>query len=101
MSVTYIPVALQVSPLTGAAGLGSRAFIFVNGWLLGQYDNVLGPQHQFYLPAGILDQDGINTIAIAEWGLGPTGGGLGEMSLVALGEQAGGVPVAKVTAPGH
>ena len=36
---------------------------------MGQYDNKLGPQHQFYVPAGILNQDGNNTLAIAVWGL--------------------------------
>ncbi|MBV9804241.1 MAG: beta-galactosidase, partial [Solirubrobacterales bacterium] len=98
---SYVPIAVALDSLPGGQTANSRAFIFVNGWLIGQYDNLLGPQHQFYVPAGILDEQGANTIAIAEWGLEPTGGGLGRVRLVALGDQAGGVPVAPVAAPGY
>ncbi len=97
---SYIPVAVQVNSSPSGSAANSRAFIFLNGWLVGQYDNLLGPQHQFYVPAGILNQDGNNTIAIAEWGLDPGSGGLGQVSLVALGDQAGGVPVQLVQSPG-
>ncbi|KAI8137253.1 glycoside hydrolase superfamily [Fennellomyces sp. T-0311] len=42
-----------------------RAIIFVNGWNLGRYANDLGPQTQYYLPKGILNTNGGNTLAIA------------------------------------
>jgi beta-galactosidase GanA len=95
----YSPVAVQLDSLPNASNANSRAFIFINGWLIGQYDNQLGPQHQFYVPAGILNDQGSNTIAIAEWALSPSGGGLGAVKLVSLGNQAGGVPVSLVNSP--
>ncbi len=102
-----VPIAVQIGgPGAGGVGYGAtgadeRAYIYVNGWLMGQYDNVLGPQHRFYVPAGILDEQGSNTLAIAVWGLDGSGGGLPRVSLVAEGDQAGGVPVAPVDSPGY
>ncbi len=96
---SYSPVAVQLDSLPNASNANSRAFIFLNGWLLGQYDNQQGPQHQFYLPAGILNDRGVNTLAIAEWALSPSGGGLGTVRLVSVGNQAGGVPIAPVSSP--
>ncbi len=100
---SYVPVAVQIGgpgPGPGTSGADYRAFIFVNGWLMGQYDNKLGPQHRFYVPAGILDEHGANTLAIAAWGLDPTGGGLDRVKLVAEGNQSGGVPIQTVYSPG-
>jgi len=98
-----VPVAVQIGgpgPGPGSSGADYRAFIYVNGWLMGQYDNTLGPQHRFYIPAGILNQDGANTLAIAAWGLDQAGGGLDRVRLVAEGDQSGGVPVQTVYSPG-
>ncbi len=100
---SYVPVAVQIDgpvPGAGTTTANYRAFIFVNGWLMGQYDNKLGPQHQFYIPAGILNQDGNNTLAIAVWGLDQSAG-LDQVKLVALGDQSGGVPVQNVNSPAY
>ena len=100
---SYVPVAVQIGGPgsgPGTSGADYRAFIFVNGWLMGQYDNKLGPQHRFYVPAGILDEHGANTLAIATWGLDPTGGGLDRVKLAAEGNQSGGVPIQTVYSPG-
>ena len=53
------------------------------------------------MPAGILNDHGPNTLAIAVWGLDGASGGLPQVSLVAAGNQAGGVPVAPVVSPGY
>jgi beta-galactosidase GanA len=99
---SYVPVAVQIgAPGPGAGTADYRAFIFVNGWLIGRYVNNMGPQHQFYVPAGILDPRGSNTLAIADWGLDATGGGLDQVKLVTEGNQAGGIPVSPVTSPGY
>jgi beta-galactosidase GanA len=98
-SASYSPVAVQIDSLPNASNANSRAFIFINGWLIGQYDNQQGPQHQFYVPAGILNDQGSNTIAIAEWTLAPSGGGLGSVKLVSLGNQAGGIPITPNNSP--
>ena len=98
----YVPVDVQIGgPGPGAGSADYRAFIYVNGWLIGRYVNNVGPQHQFYVPAGILDEQGDNTLAIAVWGMDATGGGLDQVSLVAAGNQAGGVPVRPVASPGY
>jgi beta-galactosidase GanA len=62
-----------------------RVLIFVNGWNVGQYVNDLGPQRVFTLPQGILRHQGDNTIALAVWSADGTTGGLGQVSLEALG----------------
>jgi suppressor of ftsI len=46
-----------------------RAFIYVNGWLVGQYRSDPGFSHVFRVPPGILSEDGDNVIAIAAWSL--------------------------------
>ena len=98
----YIPVDVQIGgPGPGAGTADYRAFIYVNGWLIGRYVNNVGPQHQFYVPAGILNDHGANTLAVAVWGLDGSGGGLDQVSLVAAGNQAGGVAVAPVASPGY
>jgi beta-galactosidase GanA len=99
---SYVPVDVQIGgPGPGAGTADYRAFIYVNGWLIGRYVNNVGPQHQFYVPSGILRDDGSNTLAIAVWGLDATSGGLPKVSLVAMGNQAGGVPVQPVASPGY
>jgi beta-galactosidase GanA len=98
----YVPVDVQIGgPGPGAGTADYRAFIYVNGWLIGRYVNNVGPQHQFYVPAGILDTHGQNTIAIADWGLDSTTGGLDQVSLVAVGNQATSLRVPPVDSPGY
>jgi beta-galactosidase GanA len=97
----FVPVAIHIDGPPHAASAESRAYLFLNGWLIGQYDNQLGPQHDFYVPAGLLDEQGTNTLAIADWALAPGSGGIGDVRLVALGNQLGGVPVTPVASPGY
>ena len=99
----YQPLAVQIGDNVvggGSGGVDYRAFIFVNGYLMGQYDNVLGPQHRFYIPAGIVNDNGSNTLAIAVWGLQSASGRLPKVSLQPVGDQTGGVPVSAVAQPG-
>lgn len=86
-----VPVGLRFD------GSGAyRALIFLNGWQLGQFTADLGPQREFALPAGILREHGKNTLTLAVVALGPAT--LGPVSLVAQGNQTGGVPVSNVPA---
>ncbi|HEU5333869.1 MAG TPA: beta-galactosidase [Actinocrinis sp.] len=99
---SYVPVSVQIGGAgPGAGSADYRAFIFVNGWFVGRYVNNVGPQHQFYVPAGILNEDGRNTLAIAVWGMDQNSAGLDQVSLVADGDQSGGVPIAPVASPGY
>jgi hypothetical protein len=77
-----VPVGLR---FTDDPSRHYRALIFVNGWNVGQYINDLGPQRVFTLPEGILRHQGDNVIALAVWSSDGSTGGLGQLSLEALG----------------
>ncbi|KAL0951714.1 hypothetical protein HGRIS_008390 [Hohenbuehelia grisea] len=48
-----------------------RAFLFVNGWMMGKRVGNLGPQTKFPVHEGILDYSGTNTVAVALWAMEP------------------------------
>jgi beta-galactosidase GanA len=84
----------------GAGDTGYRALIFLNGWQIGHYIDAAPLQHEFVLPAGMLRQHGDNNLAIAVIAPGEVAAGPGDISLVVLGNQRGGVPVEDLDAPG-
>lgn len=92
-----VPVGLRFSD---DATRHYRVLIFVNGWNVGQYINDVGPQHVFVLPQGILRHQGSNSIALAVWSDDATSGGLGEVSLQALGNTATSLRVGDLFSPG-
>ncbi len=58
-----------------------KVAIWLNGLLVGRYWQGVGPQHLFYLPAGLLREHGRNTLALAVWNRGHDGGLTGGLSL--------------------
>lgn len=82
-----VPIGLRI---TDDPKRSYEALIFVNGWMMGQYVNDVGPQRLFYLPDGVIDPHGRNVIAIAviAHGSDGSGGGLGSVSLEAYGRYA-------------
>ena len=44
-----------------------RAYLFLNGQLIGRYWDGRSPQHRFWLPEGILQRTGENELLIAQW----------------------------------
>ncbi|PBK88407.1 glycoside hydrolase family 35 protein [Armillaria gallica] len=46
-----------------------RAYLFVNGWMMGKRVGNLGPQAKFPVHQGILDYSGTNTVAVALWSM--------------------------------
>ncbi|KAF7309268.1 BetaGal-dom2 domain-containing protein [Mycena indigotica] len=46
-----------------------RAYLFVNGWMMGKRIANLGPQAKFPVHQGILDYQGQNTVAVALWAM--------------------------------
>ncbi|KAF5364850.1 hypothetical protein D9757_011273 [Collybiopsis confluens] len=54
-----------------AVGQPYRAYLFVNGWMLGKRVANLGPQFKFPVHEGILDYHGVNTVAVALWSMEP------------------------------
>jgi beta-galactosidase GanA len=78
---------------------GGDVRIYLNGWNLGRYGSSVGPQTDFTLPAGLLRTRGDNTLAlavVARADVAPP-----DVSLVALADERGGVPVSDVPSPGR
>ncbi|MEU1369808.1 beta-galactosidase [Streptomyces sp. NPDC005803] len=77
-----------------------RVQIFVNGWNTGQYVNNVGPQKEFVIPAGFLEPQGANSIALAvtaeQTGVGPDA-----VRLVNQGAVRGGVEGRRNAAPDY
>ncbi len=44
-----------------------RAYVFLNGQLIGRYADTRAPQHRFWLPEGLLRRKGENELLIAQW----------------------------------
>lgn len=54
--------------------VSDKAVIWLNGWQVGRYWEQMGPQHEFYLPAGVLNTHGDNVLSVAVWNRGHQGG---------------------------
>ncbi len=59
--------AIEKMEKHGRRGGVKRALIYVNGWNYGKWISNLGPQRDYFLPDGILQHRGRNTLAIALW----------------------------------
>jgi beta-galactosidase GanA len=92
-----VPIALRFADRGSA---NQRVLVFLNGWNVGQYLGDLAAQRDFALPAGLLHQHGINTLALAVIDTDGADAGPGGVSLVTTGATRGGVPVRDVRAPG-
>ncbi|EIM81441.1 uncharacterized protein STEHIDRAFT_66589 [Stereum hirsutum FP-91666 SS1] len=64
-----VMMSFEFADPTGAGGEPYRAFLFVNGWMMGERVANLGPQAKFPVHEGILDYHGINTVAVALWAM--------------------------------
>ena len=94
-----VPISLKFNSKSKAAKY--RANIYINGWNYGQYINNLGPQKEFYLPAGLLNPKGHNTLAIGVWGLDKKGDSLGKVSLKTNGTYNSALRTNQVSAPNY
>jgi len=83
----------------GPIPAGYRAILYLNGWNMGQYGADIGPQTDFVLPAGVLHQNGPNTLAVAVIATRPST--VTTPHLIVAGTRWGGVPVRDVPAPGR
>ncbi|MGE7136724.1 beta-galactosidase [Luteibacter sp. NPDC031894] len=92
-----VPLALRIHDL---APHRYRAVVFINGWQIGRYISDVGPQTDFELPSGLLNQHGDNTVAIAAWSTAHDGG-LGEVSLVMQGNYRTSLEQHTVKAPAY
>ncbi|KAF3284641.1 hypothetical protein TWF970_010935 [Orbilia oligospora] len=91
------PMAIEYSNSTGSY---YRSQIYVNGYQFGKYVNSIGPQKSFFIPQGILNYNGKNTLAISIWAMQNEGAHLNSLDLRILGKVEGGVgPVKNSPAP--
>ncbi|KAI0116583.1 glycoside hydrolase family 35 protein [Hypoxylon sp. NC0597] len=58
-----------------------RVQLFVNGWQFGKFVANIGPQTSFPVPEGILNHNGLNTVALTLWSLDGGGARLDGFSL--------------------
>ena len=84
LQVSIPPESFAALRVDDAARCNYRAFIYVNGWLVGQYRSDPGFPRIFPVPAGILNQAGDNVIAIAAWSLDGRSA-LGRLSFTTVG----------------
>ena len=78
----------------------SRTVMFMNGWNIGTWVGNVGPQTSFTIPAGFLNRDGDNEIAVAVTAEGP-GYGPDDMQLQLVGNWLRSVPWEENAAPGY
>ncbi|KAJ3880440.1 glycoside hydrolase family 35 protein [Lentinula edodes] len=71
-----------------------RAYMFINGWMMGKRVANLGPQSKFPVHEGILNYHGKNTVAVALWSMTPNATVALQLQLVIDGIFKGGVNVA-------
>jgi len=45
----------------------TKAYVFLNGQLIGHYWDGHGPQHRFWLPEGLLHRKGANELMVVQW----------------------------------
>lgn len=82
------PMAIEYSNSTGSY---YRSQIYVNGYQFGKYVNSIGPQKSFFVPQGILNYNGKNTLAISLWAMQDEGAHLKSLDLRILSKVEGGV----------
>jgi FtsP/CotA-like multicopper oxidase with cupredoxin domain len=69
LQVSVPPKSFAALRVDDASRCSYRAFIYVNGWLVGQYRSDPGFPRVFPVPTSILGEGGDNVVAIAAWSL--------------------------------
>lgn len=76
------PLGLSFS---SPAGTVARVMFWVNGYQYGKYEPHIGPQTVFPVPPGIINNRGVNSIAVSIWAQTEEGARLDEVKLVSYG----------------
>lgn len=77
-----LDVPLGVS-LSSPPGTKARVMIWVNGYQYGKYVPHIGPQTKFSVPPGVVNNRGLNTLAVSLWAQSDEGARLDEVKLFA------------------
>ncbi|RDW84730.1 glycoside hydrolase family 35 protein [Coleophoma cylindrospora] len=78
-----VPLGIELS---APAGTVARVMIWVNGYQYGKYVPHIGPQTKFPIPPGVINNRGLNTVALSLWAMNDAGAKLDAVELFAYGK---------------
>jgi Beta-galactosidase, domain 2/Beta-galactosidase jelly roll domain/Beta-galactosidase, domain 3 len=76
------PLGLELS---APAGTVARVMIWVNGYQYGKFVPHIGPQTRFPVPPGVINNRGLNTVALSLWAMSDEGAKLDTVKLINYG----------------
>lgn len=71
--------------LAAPAGTIARVMLWVNGYQYGKYVPHIGPQTKFPIPPGVINNRGLNTLALSLWAMTDAGANLTTVELFSYG----------------
>jgi hypothetical protein len=71
--------------LSSPAGTQARVMIWINGYQYGKYVPHIGPQTRFPIPPGVINNQGLNTLAVSLWAQTDAGAKLNAVNLFTYG----------------
>lgn len=77
-----VPLGIE---LAAPAGTMARVMIWVNGYQYGKYVPHIGPQTRFPVPPGVINNRGLNTVALSLWAMTDAGAKLDTVKLIQYG----------------
>ena len=76
-----VPLGVE---LAAPEGTVARVVLWVNGWQYGKFVPHLGPQTRFPVPPGVVNNRGLNTIAVSLWAQGDAAAAAARLSVLRL-----------------
>ncbi len=77
-----VPLGIE---LAAPAGTIARVMIWINGYQYGKYVPHIGPQTRFPIPPGVINNRGLNTLALSLWAQTDAGANLTTVELFSYG----------------
>jgi beta-galactosidase len=77
-----VPLGIELS---APAGTVARVMIWVNGYQYGKFEPHIGPQTRFPVPPGVINNRGLNTVALSLWAMTDAGAKLDTVELFSYG----------------
>jgi beta-galactosidase GanA len=78
-----VPLGIE---LGAPAGTMARVMIWVNGYQYGKYVPHIGPQTRFPVPPGVINNRGLNTVALSLWAMTDEGAKMDIVKLITYGQ---------------
>lgn len=77
-----VPIGIELSSPMGTI---ARVMFWINGYQFGKYVPHIGPQTRFPVPPGVMNNRGLNTIAVSLWAMTDEGANLDQVKLIEYG----------------